>query len=128
MEILRLSAIAVITALLAVFLKQNKSTFSLLVSLAGGCLILLSALPYMRDVLGYGAEFAQTAGLSSASLGALLRVVAVSLITECAAAICRDASEGALATKLEIAGKLIILGLSMPIITSLFDTVLSVLP
>lgn len=128
MEILRLSAIAVITALLSLLLKQNKSPFSILISLAGGSILLLSSFPYLRDILGYGTEFARTAGLDPATFGALLRVVGIALVTECAAALCRDAGEGALGQKLEIAGKLMILGLSMPIITSLFDTVLSVLP
>ncbi len=128
MEILRLSAIAVTTALLSVFLKQNKSPFALLVSMAGGAVLLLYSLPYLRDFFGYGTAFADAAGLDRASLSALLRVVCITLITECAAAMCRDAGESALSKKLEIAGKLMILGLSMPVISSLFEAVVSVIP
>lgn len=128
MEILRLCAIGVVTALLAVLLKQNKSVHGILVSLAGGCLLLFYALPYMRDILAYAGEFARKAGLQSAYIGAMVRVIAVTFITECTAALCRDAGESALATKLEMAGKLIILGLSMPIITALFEAVVAILP
>ncbi len=128
MEILRLCAIGIVTALLAVVLKQHKSALAMLVSLGGGCLILFYALPYMRDILAFAGEFARKTGLNTAYVGAMVRVIAVTFITECAAALCRDAGESALAAKLEIAGKLIILGLSMPIVTSLFDTVISILP
>ncbi len=128
MEILRLSAIAVITAFLSLLLKQNKSPFALLVSLGGGSILLLSSLPYLRDILGYGTELARAAGLDATTFGALLRVVSIALVTECAASLCRDAGESALGQKLEIAGKLMILGLSMPIISSLFSAVLSVIP
>ncbi len=128
MEILRLCAIAVVTAFLAVLLKEQKSVHGLLVSLAGGCLLLFYAFPYMRDILAYAGSFAQEAGLESAYLGAMVRVIAVAFIAECAMALCRDAGESALATKLEMAGKLLILGISMPILTALFDTVVSILP
>jgi len=127
-EILRLCAIGVVSALLAVLLKQNKSVHGILVGLAGGCFLLFYTLPYMRDILGYIGEFARNTGLKNAHIGAMVRVIAVTFITECAVALCRDAGESALAANLEMAGKLIILGLSMPIITALFEAVIAILP
>ncbi len=128
MEILRLCAIGIVAALLSVLLKQHKSVMALPVSLAGGCLLLFCTLPYLRDLFALAGEFSAKTGLDAAYVGAILRVIAVTFITECAAALCRDAGESALAANLEIAGKLIILGLSAPLITSLFETVISVLP
>ncbi len=128
MEILRLCAIGVVSALLAVLLKQNKSVHGILVGLAGGCFLLFCTLPYMRDILGYIGAFARDTGLKSAHIGAMVRVIAVTFITECAVALCRDAGESALAANLEMAGKLIILGLSMPIITALYEAVITILP
>lgn len=128
MEILRLCAIGIVAALLSAFLRQHKSALSLSVSLAGGCLLLFRTVPYLRDLFAFAGEFAQKTGLDGAYIGALLRVVAVTFLAECGAALCRDAGESALATNLEIAGKLIILGLSAPIISSLFETVIGVLP
>ncbi len=128
MEILRLCAIGLVTALLATMLRQQKSIHGVLVSLAGGCLLLFYTLPYMRDILSYIGELSAEIGLKSAYVGAMVRVIAVAFITECTAALCRDVGESALAAKLEMAGKLVILGVSMPIIRSLFSTVVSILP
>ncbi len=128
MEILRLCAIGILTAILAVFLKAQKGPWGLFVSLGGGCLLLFYALPYLRDTLSYLTTFAAESGLRTEYLGALFRVVSVAFITECASALCRDAGESALSVQLEMAGKLLILGISMPILTALFDTVVSVLP
>ncbi len=128
MEILRLCAIGLTTALLSVFLKQHKSAVATLVSLAGGCLLLFFTLPYLKDLFAYAGMFAEKTGLNPAHIGAVLKIVGVTFVAECAAALCRDAGESALASSLEIAGKLVILGLSAPIITSLFETVLSILP
>ncbi len=128
MDILRLAALAVITALCAVFLKQYKREYAILVSMAGGALLVTTALPYMREILAAATSLSQKAGLAPAYMGAILKVIAVSFITECAGALCRDAGESALAAKLEMAGKLVILALAMPVVRALFETVLSILP
>lgn len=128
MDILRLSAIALICAVLAVFLKQHKNEYAIFVSITGGVIVLFSAIPYMREIYLSVADFANRAGLGTLYMGAILKVIFITFVTECAAALCRDVGESALASGLEIAGKLIILALSMPIVSSLFDTILSVLP
>lgn len=128
MEILRLCAISVVTALLAMLLKQYKSPLAIPVTLCGGFVLLFFALPYLRDILTFAKEFAHKTGVGIPFIETLLKVIAVTFITECTVALCRDAGETALATKLEMAGKLIILGISMPLITSLFETIVSVLP
>lgn len=128
METLRLCVIAVICALISLFLRQQKSPLAPMVSLCGGCLLLFYAVPYLRDVLASLGHLATKTGISSQYLGALVRILCVTFLTESCAALCRDAGEGALAMKLELSGKLVILGLSMPIITALFDTILSFIP
>ncbi|MDD6307890.1 MAG: SpoIIIAC/SpoIIIAD family protein [Clostridia bacterium] len=128
MDIIKLSVIAVISAILTVFLKQYKNEYALLCSLGGGIVLLCLALPYMRDVLAEVGTIAARAGLDNRYIGAAIKVIAVTLIAECSASLCRDAGESALAAKLEIAAKLIILALTMPVATSLFDTILSILP
>lgn len=128
MEILRLSAIAIITALISLFLRGHKSPLALSASLGGGCLLLYVAIPYFREILGYMGEFAAGTGIESAYIGILVRIIAVSFLTEIAAALCSDAGETALAKTLELCGKLLILGMSMPVISALFETVISFLP
>ncbi len=128
MEILRLLAIGLITALLSLFLRQQKNPLALPVSLGGGCLLLFYAVPYFRDVLGLVGEFSARTGLDSAYVSMLVRIIAVTFLTEIAASLCRDAGESALAQTLEGCGKLLILGMSMPVITALFEAVISFLP
>ena len=128
MDIFRLTLLAVGTATLALFLKQFKSAYAILVTIAGGAILLFTALPYMREVTASITELSEKAGLAPSYMGAIWKVIAVSFIADIGASLCRDAGESALAVKLEMAGKLIILGLSAPIVSALFDTVLSILP
>lgn len=128
MDMLKLSAIAVTAAILAVFLKQYKNEYALFVSLIGGAVLLALSLPHVREITAALSAFAAKIGLSGSYLGAVFKVICVSVITEYSAAICRDAGEGALSVKLEMAGKLCILALTMPVVTALFETVIGILP
>ena len=128
MEVLRLCAIAVVTTLSAVLLKQNKSPLALPITLTGGCLLLFYTFPYLRDVFLFAEGLAEKAGLDLAFMETVLKIIGITFITECVAALCRDAGESALAANLEMAGKLIILGLSLPLVSAFFEAVITVLP
>ncbi len=128
MEILRLCAISVVTAISAVLLKQYKSPLAVPVTLTGGCLLLFYTIPYLRDAFLFAEAMSEKVSLHIPFMDALLKVIGITFITECTAALCRDAGEGALAQNLEMAGKLIILGISLPLITSFFETVITVIP
>lgn len=127
MEIIKLSAIAIISAVLCIYLKKYREEYSMLVSLAAGAVIFGAALPYFRDFVIMVQAFADTGGISAEYLKPMIKVVGISYITAYSCELCRDAKEGALAAKLEMAGKLILLGISIPVITSLFETVVKLI-
>ena len=62
------------------------------------------------------------------SVVSVLKITGIAYIAEFGAEICRDAGEGAIAAKIEMAGKVIIIALAVPIITSLLDLVLKIMP
>ena len=57
----------------------------------------------------------------------LLRVSGVTVAAELAAQLCRDAGAGALAQKLELVGKAVILCACLPVLVQLCDVALSLL-
>lgn len=61
-------------------------------------------------------------------IGLLIKITGIAFLSEFAVSICRDSGESAIATKVEIGGKIIILALSIPIITNLLQIILNVLP
>ena len=61
-------------------------------------------------------------------LGILLKITGIAILTEFAVSICQDSGESAIANKIDIGGKAIIITISLPIISSLLETLLKVLP
>ena len=73
-------------------------------------------------------SIADKADVGSLHLATLLKIVGVAYIAEFGAQVCRDAQEGAIASKVELAGKVIIMALSIPIVLVILDSVLQLLP
>ena len=48
-------------------------------------------------------------------------------MTEFAVSICKDTGESAIANKIDIGGKVVIVGMSIPIISGLLETIVKVL-
>ena len=53
----------------------------------------------------------------------VLRVIGIAYVAQFGAELCRDAGESAVASKIEFAGKIIIMTLSMPIMYKLLEVV-----
>jgi stage III sporulation protein AD len=118
-------------ALLAVFLlavvRPVRPELALLLGAAAGALILLGLLPRIAQVIDLLERLADRGGVDAGYLGAVLKIVGVAYVAEFGAQVARDAGEGTLATKVELAGKVVILVLAIPIVLAVLDLILRLL-
>ena len=57
-----------------------------------------------------------------------MKITGIAILTEFAVSICQDSGESSIASKIDIGGKVIIITMSLPIISSLLEIMLKVLP
>ena len=65
MDIVKISAMGIVTAFAVVLLREQKSEIAMLVGIAGGCLILLSLIDYFTEVLSAISRIAEKTGIPS---------------------------------------------------------------
>jgi stage III sporulation protein AD len=128
MEIIPIVGIAITSTVLLIVLRQSRPEMALILSILVGVLIFISTLPKIGLVISTMNSIASKAQVGSLHLGTLLKIVGVAYICEFGAQVCRDANEGAIASKVELAGKIIIMVLAIPIVLVILDTVLKLLP
>lgn len=128
MEIISIAALALIAVILLTILRQERPELALALSILVGVLIFFSVISKIGMVVSTMGSIANRAEVGTLHLSTLLRIVGVAYITEFAAQICRDANEGAVASKVELAGKVIIMVLAIPVVLVILDTVLNLLP
>ncbi|HEY8395008.1 MAG TPA: stage III sporulation protein AD [Thermaerobacter sp.] len=128
MTIAQVVGIALVASVLLVLLRQARPEWAVLLSLVTAAAVLLLLAGQVRAVINVIAEVADRASLDMRYMDVLLRIVGVAYLSEFGAQLCRDAGEGALAAKVELAGKIIILLLSVPVLMAVLELLLGLLP
>jgi len=73
-------------------------------------------------------SLANQTAINNEFLKLLIKITGIAFLTEFAVSICKDAGESAIASKVDIGGKVIIVSMSIPIIAGLMETILKILP
>jgi stage III sporulation protein AD len=129
MNIMQITAIGLVTALLVMIVKQQRPDIAMIISLAAGAdPIHLCYLGYLKTIASSVEEIAQRANLDSIYLTTVLKVIGIAYIAEFGSQICKDSGEGAIASKIELGGKILMMVLALPILTALLEAVLKILP
>ena len=123
MNIVMITSTALIAAILSVVLKQYKPEYSMFISIAAGILIFLSVIAVIDPILDFIKELTDKAGLDGIYCEVLLKALAICYITQLACDCCKDAGESAIAGKLQIAGKIAILIIALPMFKGLAEIV-----
>ena len=128
MEIIKIIGIGFIALIIVIILKQYKPEFTIYVSLIAGVSILLIIMDKIDGIINLLTEISNKASINNNFLTILLKTTGIAFLTEFAVSICKDSGETAIANKIDLGGKVIIIGLSIPIITALLETIIKIIP
>ena len=128
MEIIKIIGIGLISLVIITIVKQYKPEFAMYISLMAGALILIIAFDKLSDIINLLRNLASRSSINGSFITLLLKITGIAILTEFAVSICKDAGENAIANKMDIGGKIMIVAVSVPIISSLLETVTKVLP
>ncbi len=127
-DVIRIIGIGLLALIIIVILKQYKPEFAIYVSMIAGVLILVLSIQKLTGIINLLQSLANKTYINKSFLSILLKITGIAFITEFAVSICSDAGEKAIASKIEIGSKVIIIVMSIPIITSLLELVIEILP
>lgn len=128
MDILQIVFIGIVAVALSSVIKAQKPELALQVSIITGILIFMLVAVKLSAVIDFIKTFSQKADIHSTYIAILLKIVGIAYIAEFGAEVCKDAGESSIASKIELAGKVTIVVLAVPIITSLLDLVIKLMP
>lgn len=120
----KLAFLGIIIVLLAVPFKLAKPEFSMCMGFAGTLLVFFCIVDKIRGVVENIEKFQKYIPVESTYFSVLIKMIGITYITEFSSDICKDAGYGALANQIGIAGKVTLISLSIPAISSLFTCVM----
>ncbi|WP_442600388.1 stage III sporulation protein AD [Neobacillus sp. D3-1R] len=128
MEILQIVGIALVSTFLALILKEQKPNFAFLLIVFVGCGIFLFLVDQIYEIIQMLQRIASNANVNLVYVETILKIIGIAYIAEFAAQITKDAGQGAIASKIELGGKIIILAMAIPILTVLIETIIQLIP
>ena len=128
MNIYQIVATGIIATVLALAIKKQSPELSLMISIITSILIFIMIIPRISAVLEILDNLAQSVSANLPYISSVLKVIGVAYIAQFGAQICSDCGESAIASKIELAGKIIIMTISAPILMTLLNLVVTMLP
>ena len=128
MEIIKIIGIGLIALIMILVLKQYKPEYAIYVSLIAGIAILFISLSKISGILDLLKSISTRANINSQYIFLLLKITGIAFLTEFAVSISNDCGESAIANKIDLGGKVLIIVISLPIITALLETILKIIP
>ncbi len=128
MEIIQVVGLGFIVTILSLILKEQKPLFAFLLSTVTGIFIFLFLIGKISAVIQVLEELATQSNINLVFLKTILKIIGIAYIAEFGAQIVRDAGQESIASKIELAGKVIIMVMAIPIITVIVETVVKLLP
>jgi stage III sporulation protein AD len=127
MNVVGIAGIAVCAAVIAAMLRRYHQEYSVILGIAAGVVILLEVFRNVSPVLNQVGGLLSSSGLSSQYAVILLKTLGICFLAQFAADACRDAGENALASQVELAGKVAIVVLSLPLFQKIASTAVALI-
>lgn len=127
MEVFQYVLLGIAAAILALFVKSQRPEIALTLSLSAGIMLFLLCLGKLAELTGFAAQLAEKYGLNADYLGIAVKITGIACIADLGVQLCKDAGESAVASKVELGGKVTVLLLALPIVEELISLIAQML-
>lgn len=127
-EILKVIGVGLVALVIIIILKQYRPEYAIYISIVSGILILFLIMDKLSGIVYLLKAISDKTYINKQFLGILLKITGIAIITEFSTSICSDAGEKAIATKIEMGSKVVIIAISIPIISGLLELIIQILP
>lgn len=127
MEIVQVVGLALVAGALLVVVRQQRPEMALLLSLAVGAVIFIAMVGRVMAVVSAFTTLADRSRIDGMYMGTVLKIIGIAYMADFGAQVLSDAGEKAVAAKIEMAGKVVILLLAVPVLVAIMDTLLQMM-
>ena len=125
--LVKIAAVGLIGAIASLQIKKHSPDLAVLTAISAGIIILVFIADYLYGVVDYLKEFFSDTETDASILKLIIKVIVVAYAVEFASSSVKDLGESSLSEKILLAGKIIILSFSLPVIKSVFDLIVSLI-
>ncbi|MDK2563162.1 stage III sporulation protein AD [Romboutsia sedimentorum] len=125
---MQLVGIAIISTTLCLVIKKDRPEIAMFIAILTGITILLSVIFKLNFIVESIQDLAVRANIPSMYITLIIKLIGIAYLMEFAIQICKDCGEGNIASKLEFGGKIIVMTMSFPILLSIVEMIINIIP
>lgn len=125
--ITKIASFGIIITIIIILLRHENHEYATILSLMSGIFIFYLIIPQLNNVFIELKNISQNFSAHSLYLAILFKIIGIAYICEFSSQICMDAGEKAIAGKIELSGKILIMATSIPILNDLLETILNMI-
>ncbi len=116
--------VAVLTAAAVLIIKPKNAELAMLLSVAAGTVLLIVILGNAAQIFSEINGILESSGVNTKYFAVALKALGICYISQLAADVCHDFGQTALSKKIELAGKVMIVVLSLPLVKGILEIAL----
>lgn len=124
----RIALLGLMATVLLVTVRELRTEWGVLLRIGAGAVLLVLVISPLARVVAELTQLASLARIRGVYLGLLLKVIGIAYLTTFAAQMAYDTGEAGIGWRIEVAGKIVILTLAVPLIVAITATVLKMIP
>jgi len=128
MSIFQIAIFGISAAVLSLVLKKDNAAFAIVISVVASVIIFLAVVPQLSGIMDLLNNITAAINTDIPFVPIVVKILGIAYISEFSAQLINDAGETAIASKIELAGKILIMTVSAPIIFALVNQVIIMLP
>jgi stage III sporulation protein AD len=127
-EILQIVGLGLVATVVIIVLKAQRPEIAIQISIVTGIVVFVLVAGKLSTVIEFLDSYSKKVNIDPIYLSTLLKIVGIAYIAEFGSEVCRDAGETSIASKIELAAKVVIVVLAVPIVTSVLELVIKIMP
>ena len=124
----KIIGIALITCVATLVVKPVRPDFAVFISVVGGIIIIFMLAGYLTDIFDVFNKIFNVTNVNSSLYKIIFKIIGVGYLVEFTASLCSDTGNNSLGDKVLLGGKIVILVMALPIVTSILEIVMELLP
>ena len=122
MEMIKICLLGLSGMFISILFKNGKQEYSIYICLMTGVIIFSFAMDTVMEIKRVVENLENYLTVGNQYVATLFKMAGITYLAEFASNICKDAGYGAIASQIEVFGKLSLLLLSLPVMLALLDT------
>lgn len=125
---MQLIGVCIVSTSVCLVIKKERPEIAMFIGILTGALILFSVVSKLNFIIESIQDLSKKANIPTMYITLIIKLIGIAYLMEFAIRLCNDCGETNISSKLEFGGKIMVMTMSFPILLSIMEMILDIIP